>query len=147
MKMGGSKEKQVELAEFQPDTLEKLSIQDALIIIAVYAVQADTEKCNHINILAQKHPLFEEKPEDTSARVNKFTNLMQANRSLEAVEAAVAVLKLEYRKIAFELAAEAALSDNGLSGKKKKILGTLAAKLALRNEFVEQTLARKQLKK
>jgi chorismate synthase len=120
--------------------LEDLTIQDGLIISAVYAVQADTEKCNQLRELAQKHPLFVEQPENTSARVNKFTNLMQGHQSLEAVEAVTRNLKPAHRKQAFEFALEAALADAVFTEKKKKILRMLGSKLDLDNEFVDQNL-------
>jgi hypothetical protein len=139
--MGASEIKQNNSTAFQSGPLEDLTIQDGLIISAVYAVQADTEKCNQLKELAQKHPLFVEQPENTSARVNKFTNLMQGDRSLEAIEAVTRSLKPVQRKQAFEFALEAALADAVFTEKKKKILQTLATKLALDNEFVDQKLA------
>ena len=139
--MGAHDDKQNDLAAFTPDPLEDLTIQDALIISAVYAVQADPKKCKRIITLAQKHSLFVEKPEDTSARVNKYANLMQSGKSLKAVEAVTRDLKPEHRKQAFAFALEAALTDEVLTGKKKKTLQTLATKLALYNEFVDQKLA------
>lgn len=129
------------LTGFQSGPLEDLTIQDALIISAVYAVEADSKKCDRISALAQKHALFVEKPEDTSSRVNKFTNLMQVRQPLMAIEAAARDLKPEHRKQAFEFAVAVALADEVLTEKKKKTLQTLATKLALDNEFVDQKLA------
>jgi hypothetical protein len=140
-KMGVPEDKQKNLTAFQSGPLEDLTIQDGLIISAVYAVHADTEKCNQIKGLAQKHPLFVEKSEDTSARVNKFTNLMQGGQSLKAVEAVTRSLKPAHRKQAFEFALEATLADGVFTEKKKKTFLTLATKLALDNEFVDHKLA------
>ena len=139
--MDTPEDKQNNLTAFQSGPLEDLTIQDGLIISAVYAVQADTEKCNQIKDLAQKHSLFVEKPEDTSTRVNKFTNLMQGGHPLKAVEAVTRSLKPAHRKQAFEFALEAALVDGVFTQKKKKTLQSLATKLALDNEFVDQKLA------
>jgi hypothetical protein len=139
--MGAPDDRPDELAAFESGPLEDLTIQNALIISAVYAVNADLEKCKRISALAQKHPLFIEQPEDTSARVNKFANLMQGGQSLKAVEAITRDLKLEDRKQAFEFAAKTALADNELTNDKKKSLQTLATKLALDNEFIDQKLA------
>jgi hypothetical protein len=140
-KMGAPENKQNDLASFQSGPLEDLTIQDGLIISAVYAVQSDTEKCNQLKKLAQKHPLFVEKSENTSARVNKFANLMQAGQSLKAVEAVARSLEPAHRKQAFEFALEAVLADAVFTEKKEKILQMLATKLALDNEFVDQKLA------
>jgi len=135
------KDNQDEFAAFQSGPLEDLTIQDGLIISAIYAVESDWEKIKRISEFARKHPLFFEKPEDTSARVNKFANLMQGEQSVIAVEAAARVLKPEHRQQAFEFATEAALEDNELTNDKKKSLQKLATKLDLDNEFVEQKLA------
>lgn len=140
--MAAPEDKQDDMAAFEPGPLENLTIQDALVISAVFALEADTQKCEQIKEVAQNHPLFEEKPEDTSARVNKFTNLMQVKQPLEAVEAAVKNLKPEHRKQAFEFATEAVLAVDDQTEKKLKPLKKLAAKLALENEFVDQQLRR-----
>jgi hypothetical protein len=139
--MEESNEKQFDFMAFTPDPLEDLTIQDALIISAVHAVQADPKKCKRISTLAQKHPLFVEKPENTAARVNKYVNLMQGGKSVKAVEAVTNYLNPEHRQQAFEFASEAALEDKELTNDKKKTLTKLAIKLALDNEFVEQKLA------
>ncbi|MGD2271911.1 MAG: hypothetical protein PVI06_16025, partial [Desulfobacterales bacterium] len=144
--MGAPEDKQDDFAGFQPDILENLTIQDALVISAVYAHEADTEKCERIHVLAQKHPLFDEKPEDTCARVNKFVNWMQSGQTQNAVEAAAQNLKPEQRKQAFEFAAEVALTDKALTDKKKAILHNLAAELALEDDFVDRKLAKIQKK-
>ncbi|MGD1970001.1 MAG: hypothetical protein PVG52_02720 [Desulfobacterales bacterium] len=132
---------QNELASFTPDPLQDLTIQDAFIISAVYAVRGNEEKCEKIGSLAQKHPLFVEKQEHTAARVNKYTNLMHSENSLQAVEAVARDLKPEQRKQAFEFAIEAALADEALTEKKKQTLQTLADKLDLDRKFVGRTLA------
>lgn len=138
--MKASEGNQNDLAGFQPDPLEDLTVQDALIISALYAVQVDPEKGENIKALATKHPLFAEKTEDISARVNKFTNCMQAGQTLKAVEAAAYKLKPAHRKEAFEFATSAALADQGLTENKKKTLQMLATKLALEDEFVGRKL-------
>ena len=137
----GRESKQNELAAFTPDPLEDLTIQDALIISAVYAMHAETDKCEQIGTLAQNHPLFVEKPEDTSARVNKYTNLMQGANTLKPVEAVARQLEPKHRKQAFEFAMETALAGAALTEDKKKKLRTLGEKLALDNQFVDQKLA------
>jgi hypothetical protein len=139
--MGAPEDKQNDLAAFAPNPLEDLTIQDGLIISAVYVVQADPEKCKRISTLAQKHPLFVEEPENTTARVNKYANLMQGGQPLKAVEAVTRELKPEHHKQAFAFAVKAALIDDILSGKMKKTLQTLATKLAIDSEFVDQKLA------
>jgi hypothetical protein len=142
--MGGPGDKQNNLTAYRSGPLEDLTIQNALVISAVYAVEADTEKCKQIIMMAQKHPLFEEQPEATSARVNKFANWMQTAQSPQAVEAIGRDLKPKHRQQAFEFAAEAALEDNELKNDKRKTLKMLATKLALDNEFVDQKLAKIQ---
>ena len=137
----GIKSNPNELAAYTPDPLKDLTIQDALIISAVYAVHAEINKCKQIGELAQNHPLFVEDPESTAARVNKYTNLMQGGNAPKAVEAVTHHLEPEHRKQAFEFAMEAALAGEALTEDKKKMLLTLGGKLALDTEFVDRKLA------
>jgi uncharacterized membrane protein YebE (DUF533 family) len=67
---------------------------------------------------------------------------MQATQSPQAVEAIARDLKPEHRQQAFEFATEAVLADNRPTKKKKKILQALAAKLELKDEFVDQKLSK-----
>ena len=137
----GIKSSQNELSAFTPDPLKDLTVQDALIISAVYAVYAETDKCKHIGELAQHHPLFVEEPENTSARVNKYTNLMQGGNALKAVEAVRHHLKPEHCKQAFEFALEAALAGEALIEDKQNRLRALGKKLALDNRYLDRKLA------
>lgn len=140
--MEDSNEKQDDAMAFTPDPLKDLTIQDALIISAVHAVQADPGKCKRISRLAQKHPLFVEDPESTTARVNKYVNLMQGGKTLQAVEAVTDCINPEQRQQAFEFAAKAAVDDNDLTNDKKQILQELADRLALDDHFVDRKLAK-----
>lgn len=144
--MEDSNEKEADFTAFTPDPLKDLTVQDALIISAVYAVEANAEKSKRISTLAQNHPLFIEEPQNTTARVNKYVNLMQAGKSLKAVEAVTNYLNPEHRQQAFEFAIEATLEDEDLTEIKKKTLRTLANKLDLDNDFVIQKLADIQYK-
>ena len=144
--MEDSNEKQDGFTVYPPAPLKVLTIKDALIVSAVHSVQADPEKCNRISRMAQKHPLFDEAPENTTTRVNKYMNLMQGGKTMQAIEAVTNYLNPEHRLQAFEFAADAALEDNELSKDKKKNLQTLAATLALDSEFVEHKLAKIQNK-
>lgn len=140
--MGAREDQQDDLAAFQSGPLTDLTLQDALIICAVYAVQADPDQCDHIKALAQKHPLFAEDPEGTSGRVNKFTNLMQVRHPLEAVDAAIRDLNSKHRREAFAFAVDAALAGKPLTEDRKKLLQALATKLALDTEFVNRKLTK-----
>ena len=137
----GIKSSQNEYAAFTPDPLKDLTVQDALIISAVYAVRVETDKCKHIGALAQHHPLFVEEPENTAARVNKYTNLMQGGNALKAIDAVRHHLEPEHCKQAFEFAVEAALADEALTEDKQKTLRTLGEKLALDNQYLNRKLA------
>jgi hypothetical protein len=139
--MGTSWEKQDELVEYQSALIEDLTIQDALIFSAVYAAQAASEKCEIIRKLARKHPLFEDKPGDTIARVNSFTNWMQGGQTPAKIETLLRDFKPEQRRQAFEFATHVILMDSELTEDKKKVLRKLATKLTLEDEFVERKLA------
>jgi hypothetical protein len=121
---------------------DPLTIQDALMIGALYVVKIDSENCEHITSMAQAHPLFVEQMEDSAARVNKFANWMQqASDSLKLVELTARELKPQHRQDVFAFAAEVVQKGKVLTEKKKNRLQALAAALELEEEFVNQKLA------
>ena len=135
----------IEMAAYQSGPLEDLTIQDALVIIAVYAAQIDPEDCREdiqrIEGVLEKCEFCVEKKKGILSRINKFANTMQAIDPLKVVEIAAKILKPELRETAFELAAEVAMPDKVLTDQKKEALDTLAAKLSVGAEFVKKTIA------
>jgi len=132
------------MAAYQSGPFEDLTIQEALIIIAVYAAQMDPEKCEddvkRVVANAERLPEFVAKKESIFSFVNKFVNSMQAIDSLKAVEIAANGLTTELRKTAFKLAAEVALPNKVLTNKKKSVLDSLETKLSISKEFAQKTI-------
>ena len=108
-----------EIAAYQSAPLEDLTIQDALVIIAVYAAQIDPEDCRdgiqRIGGVLEKCEFCVEKKEGIFSRINKFANTMQAIDPLKVVDIAAKILKPEVRETAFELSAEVAMPDKVLT--------------------------------
>ena len=134
-----------ELAAYQSGPFEDLTVQDALAIISVYAIQMDLEDSQEdikrIEGVLEKCEFCVEKKEGIFSRINNFANRMQAIDPLKAVEIAVKILKPEIRETAFELATEVAMPDHVLTDERKEALDTLATKLSIGEEFVKKTIA------
>lgn len=130
------------MAACQKGPFEDLTIQDALIIIAVYAAQMDTLDCEkevkRIEAIAESHPEFVEKRENIFHRINRYINSMPAMDPQKALEIACAALNPELKKTAFELAAEVALPDKVLTVEKKAVQDNIAAKLSIDRDFAKQ---------
>ena len=103
---------------------ENLSLQDALIIIAIYAAQVDPAAKDDVNIqritdLAKNHPLFVGEPSDAAARTHRLAKSVGKRNFPEAVGQATKSLTLKLRQTAFEWAADLAV-DNGILPKEKQ---------------------------
>ena len=104
----------------------KLVVQDAIIIIAIYAAEIDPscseEEIKRIEGIAERCPACVEKKIRIFSRINLFVNEMQMVGREKALEIAMEVLSPELRNTAFELAAEVVIKGNSLSDQKTKIL-------------------------
>ncbi|MBW1695775.1 MAG: hypothetical protein JRH18_06500 [Deltaproteobacteria bacterium] len=133
-----------EMRAYEIGPLEKLAVQDAVIIIAVYAAQIDPqnseEDIKRIEALAEQCPLCVERKEGILSRINRFVNLLRTIDSEKAIEAVIKVLDPESRKEAFKLAAEVVISGDKPPIKKREILDKLARKLSVDNQFAEKII-------
>jgi hypothetical protein len=138
-----------EMAAYEKGPFENLAVQDALIIIAVYAAQMDPQDCEsdveRIEAIAESRPEFVEKKAEIFARINTYVNAMRAMDPQQAVEIAADVLNAELKNRAFDFAAEVALPDNVLTDEKQALLDNLAAALSIDREFARQTTAKYQI--
>jgi predicted nuclease of restriction endonuclease-like RecB superfamily len=146
-KMTLSDKHEQEIAAYETDTFENLTVQDALTIIAVFTAQIDPDHCeedvSRIGAIAENHPEFIETKEKILKRINKFVNSMTAaGNKLKAVDIATEVLMPKLRKTAFELAVEVALPNKVLTPEKKAVLETLATRLSIDSEFAQKTIAK-----
>jgi hypothetical protein len=75
--------------------------------------------------------------------IEKFVNEMEVRDPHKVIKLAADALTPEQRKIAFELAVNVALPDNGLTAEKRKMLDTLKDRLSISSDFAEQAIRNK----
>jgi hypothetical protein len=124
----------------------KLVVQDAIIIIAIYAAQIDPshskEEINRIERIAESCPVCVEKKEGILSRINLFVNEMRKVDKDRAFEIAMEILTPELRKTAFELAAEVVITGNKLLYQKREILEKLMEKMSIETQFAGRFIER-----
>ena len=123
---------------------KNLSLQDAIIAVAVYASQLDPNDCEEdikkIQSLAQDHPLFDEDPEKTRSRIYRFANYMSTEKTEEFVNLAAASSTLGTKKIAYKWAVELSLDEEGSLGEKRKLLEDLSIRLAITADIADKII-------
>lgn len=123
---------------------ENLTVQDAMIAVAVYASQLDPHDCDDdfkkIQSLAQEHPLFSEDSERTRSRIYKFANYMSAEKPEQFVNLAAASLTPETKKIAFTWAAELSIDNEYKRRKSQNLLDDLRIQLAIDNHLADKII-------
>jgi len=129
---------------------ENLSLQDALIIVAMYAIQLDPaakddKKARRIADLAKEHPLFSEESVDIVARIHRVIKSTDMADLPQAVDQAAKSLTLKLRQTAFEWAAELAVDGGSLPEEKKEIVEQLRTKLFIdthsANKIISEAIA------
>jgi hypothetical protein len=124
--------------------ISNLTLQDALIAITVYASQTDPANCegdvNRIVALARNHELFNENSEATRARINKFVEHMNADKSNRYVDLAAASLPSKLKKIAFSWAVELSLDQAGSLEEKQNRIDDLRIRLGIDNLIARQLI-------
>ena len=124
----------------------KLVVQDAIIIIAIYAAKIDPscseEEIKRIEGIAERCPACVEKKVGIFTRINLFVNEMQMVGREKALEIAMEVLSPELRNTAFELAAEVVIKGNTLPEQKTKILEELVTKMSIEAQFAATVIER-----
>ena len=124
----------------------KLVVQDAIIIIAIYAAQIDPshseEEINRIERIAESYPVCVEKKKGILSRINLFVNEMRKVDRDKAFEMAMEILTPELRKTAFEMAAEVVITGNKLIDQKREILEKLIEKMSIETQFAGKFIER-----
>jgi len=124
----------------------KLVVQDAIIIIAIYAAQIDPshseEEINRIERIAESYPVCVEKKKGILSRINLFVNEMRKVDRDKAFEMAMEILTPELRKTAFEMAAEVVITGNKLLDQKREILEKLMEKMSIETQFAGKFIER-----
>ena len=124
----------------------KLVVQDAIIIVAIYAAQIDPshseEEINRIVRIAESYPVCVEKKKGILSRINLFVNEMRKVDRDKAFEMAMEMLTPELRKTAFEMAAEVVITGNKLLDQKREILEKLMEKMSIETQFAGKFIER-----
>jgi len=133
-----------EMAAYETRPLEGIKLQEALVIIAVYAAQLDYQNCEadvqRIEAILERHELFVAGKKAIFSLINKFVNEMEVSGSQKALEIAADTLTPEQRNIGFELAVEVALPDGNLTAEKKKMFDMLRAQLSIDSDFAQAAI-------
>jgi len=101
---------------------KNLTFQDALIVIAVYAMQIyvtkDYKDIDRVASLAEGHSLFQGNIEDIISKIYRLTNMLPKEDPINLVSLAAKSLTFELRETAFEWAVEL-LGNNEVLSKDK----------------------------
>lgn len=130
--MGLNEEYIKKVKTFKENLIGDLTVNDALILIAVCAVKEKVSENNHLNdptriaVLAQNHPLFSDLADSIEPSINKFMNMIDTMDVVKAVETSASVLKPELKETAFNWVTEIIMSDGVLTEKRKSILDKYA---------------------
>ena len=127
--MGLSDKHIEEIEAYQDSLMEGLTVNEALILVAVCAAKEEADRDNthledtkRIGALAQDHPLFIDLSESIGPSVNKFMNMIKSEDTVKYVMAAEKTLKPEHKETAFTWAALILMSDGVLTETRKNIL-------------------------
>ena len=135
-----------EIDRFEYGPFSKLVVQDAIIIIAIYAARIDPscseEDIKRIEGIAERCPVCFEKKKGIFSRINLFVNEMRGVDREKALENAMEVLSPELRNTAFELAAEVAIKGKTLPDQKAKTLEELVTKMSIDAQFAATVIER-----
>jgi hypothetical protein len=115
------------------DLIEDLTINDALILIAVCASKEqdapDVDQgynIDRIAAMAEDHPVFSDLLDSIKPSLNKFMNMIVSTDTVKYVSAAAKVLKPEYKETAFTWAATILMPDGVLTEARKNIMDRYA---------------------
>jgi len=126
----GANEKHIEEIEaYEKNLIEDLTVNEALILIAVCAAKEKADMGNYhihdikrITALTKNHPLFKDLHESVEPSLNKFMNMVKPEDAVKHVMAAAKVLKPEFKETAFKWAAVILMSEGILTKTRKDIL-------------------------
>jgi len=128
-------------------TYKNLTLQDALIAIAVYAAQIDPDNpkdnIRQIENLAKKNSLFKGESNEISDRILKFVSLLRNGNPMDIVEIAAMSLTAKYKQMAFEWAVELVCADKELSEEQNEILDWLRIKLSIDSHVANKIIHQK----
>lgn len=140
-----------ERGAYEADVFTDLTVNDALILIAVCATKEKTETetdpdkdAAHIAALAKRQALFSDLGDSIEPIINKFMNMIGTiNDPDVAFLAAVKQLKPEQKNIAFSWITEILMPDGMLSDDRNEILSRYAGMLDIDRKDAKQIVAEK----
>lgn len=138
-----------EIDAYEEDPLENLTVNDALIVVAVCAAKekADSdarhlEKAKQIGLMAQDNPIFSGLGDTIEPSIHLFMNMLGKTTDLvKPVTSAAMVLNPAQKKIAFSWVAEIILPGGLLTEKRQRILKKYASLLKIDSAVAQQILA------
>ena len=147
--MGANDKHSEEIEAYEENIIENLTVNDALILIAVCAAKEETAPDNNpiddtkrIAALAHDHPIFIDLLDSIEPSVNKFMNMIQDTDMVKYVMAAAKALKPEYNETAFTWAAMILMSDGILTETRKIILDKYALLLNIDQDDAQNILVK-----
>jgi hypothetical protein len=134
-----------EIAAYEHGYLANLAVQDALIILTIYAAQLDPQQArqkdiDRIETLLEQCPLCVLEKKGIYSRIHKWVNAMQTLETLKVVETAAKTLTPNFREIAFELAVQVALQNSSLTSDKNDAIDGIAGALALAEQDAKRIM-------
>jgi hypothetical protein len=130
------------------DPLKNLTLQDSLIVVAVYVnrmlldLGKDKDGIHRIEKLARENSLFIESSEVTLSRIYKYTNLMKTRDRCTAVVSAAKSLTPRLRNTAFEWAVNLVLDNGILRQEEQSILDSLSELLSIDHKATQEIITK-----
>jgi hypothetical protein len=119
-----------EIEAYEKDITDSLTLNDALILIAVAAAKGKsgtdeihTEDMDLIMLLAQKHPIFKGCENSIQPSINTMSNLLNSEEApTRLLQTAVKMLTPELKEAACDWVSIVIKSDGELTRKKRELL-------------------------
>ena len=131
-------------AVYQTGPFDDVQLQEALIIIAIYAAQMDYKDCKEdvkrIEELLEHHPLFVARRKEIVALINKYVNELEVGDPDKALSIAADVLTPEQKMAGFELAVDVALQKKSLTDREERMLAALRSQLSISDDSAKRAI-------
>jgi hypothetical protein len=138
-------ESQEKAAALEMGPWRKLSLQDAIIVIAIYAARIDPDQSGaqieRIAAIAQCYQICIEHKAGIITRINQFVNALRCVDPQQAFARAARALNVEMRRTALQLAANVVAADKTLAANKDAILDDVAGRLAIDKKTAARIIA------
>lgn len=148
--MGRRNQQSTEITEFKENLIGDLTINEALILIAVCAAKERSvidenlnDEAGRIATLARNHPVFTGLEDSIEPSINKFMNIIDTTTDLvKPASTAANVLDSRFKETAFGWFAEIIMPDGVLTQERKNILDKYALLLNIPQNDARQTIVK-----